>query len=124
LLRSFGAWCCCLESLSRSDLGGATCGFAAHAKSDPLTGETIAIAYEAGRPTVQYLVVGVDGVARQRAEIAIPHMPLIHNVAITQSSVVVLDMPVTFDIAKVQAGQLRSRKRSSSESFRTNFSRR
>jgi len=93
-----------LESLSRSDLGGATRGFAAHAKRDPLTGETIAIAYQAGRPTVQYLVVGVDGVARQRAEIAIPHMPLIHDVAITQSSVVVLDMPVTFDMAKVKPG--------------------
>lgn len=93
-----------LESLSRSDLGGATRGFAAHAKRDPLTGETIAIAYQAGRPTVQYLVVGVDGVARQRAEIAIPNMPLIHDVAITQSSVVVLDMPVTFDMAKVKPG--------------------
>ncbi len=94
-----------LDSISRSDLGGGLkCGFAEHAKTAPQTGEHFAIACQPGKPHVQYLVVGNDGVARQRAEIEPPHMPLIHDIAITQSSVIVLDLPVTFQSAKAKSG--------------------
>jgi len=94
-----------LDSISRSDLGGGLkCGFAEHAKTAPQTGEHFAIACQPGKPHVQYLVVGNDGVARQRAEIEPPHMPLIHDIAITQSSVIVLDLLVTFQSAKAKSG--------------------
>ena len=94
-----------LDSRSRSDLGGGLKrGFAAHAKTDPHTGELIALAYQPGSSRVQHMVVGVDGVARQISEIELSHMPLIHDVAITQTSVVVLDLPVTFAPALVRAG--------------------
>jgi len=88
-----------LDSVSRTDLGGGlTRGFAAHARTDPRTSEHFAIAYQGGVPRVQYLVVDRDGVARQRCEIDLSHMPLIHDIGITQSSVVVFDFPVTFSI--------------------------
>ena len=83
-----------LDSVSRTDLGGGlTRGFAAHARTDPRTSEHFAIAYQGGVPRVQYLVVDRDGVARQRCEIDLSHMPLIHDIGITQSSVVVFDFP-------------------------------
>lgn len=94
-----------LDSRSRSDLGGGLKrGFAAHAKTDPLTGELVALAYQPGSSRVQHVIVGVDGVARQVSEIELPHMPLIHDVAITQTSVVILDLPVTFAAAAIHAG--------------------
>jgi carotenoid cleavage dioxygenase-like enzyme len=89
-----------LESIARSDLGGGLSrGFSAHPKRDPATGELHAFAYQPGVPNVQYIVVGVDGVAEVRCEISLPHMPEIHDIAITQSSVVILDLPVTFQPA-------------------------
>src|SRR4030095_2821153 len=43
-----------LESIARSDFGGTLDGgFTAHPKSDPVTGETFAMTYEPGRPTLR-----------------------------------------------------------------------
>ena len=94
-----------LESVRRSDLGGGLKrGFTAHPKLDPLTGEQHAIAYEPMQQALSYIVIGVDGTARTVAEIPMPDCPMIHDVAITASSVVILDLPVTFDIPAAMAG--------------------
>ncbi|MGE0665615.1 MAG: carotenoid oxygenase family protein [Sphingomonadales bacterium] len=85
-----------LESIARSDLGGTLeTGFTGHPKHDPLTGEQHALAYEPGQP-VRYVSVGRDGRAVTRARIDLPHIPLIHDTAFTQSFIVVPDLPVSF----------------------------
>ena len=85
-----------LESVSRSDFGGTLeAGFTAHPKFDPATGMQHAIAYEPGSP-VRYITLDSAGRARTVSKIDLPHIPLIHDVAFTDSSIVVLDLPATF----------------------------
>ncbi|GAA5785561.1 dioxygenase [Chitiniphilus shinanonensis] len=85
-----------LESVARADFGGTLeAGFTGHPKFDPVTGELHALTYEPGEP-VRYVSVGRDGRASTRARIELPHLPLIHDVAFTASSIVILDLPVTF----------------------------
>jgi carotenoid cleavage dioxygenase-like enzyme len=86
-----------LESVARSDFGGTLQGgFTAHPKYDPAKRETVAIAYEPGRPTLRYLVVDAAGHAETRADIATPHMPMVHDVGFTQNFIIMLDLPVSF----------------------------
>jgi carotenoid cleavage dioxygenase-like enzyme len=85
-----------LESVARTDLRGTLeAGFTGHPKYDPITGEQHALTYEPGHP-VRYVSVGRDGVATTKARIDLPHIPLIHDTAFTQSFIVVPDLPVTF----------------------------
>lgn len=75
-------------------------GYTAHPKYDPLTGEMHAICYsylELG-PTVQYVVIGADGKMTKTLPISVPSMPMIHDMALTQNYVVVMDLPVAVDL--------------------------
>jgi carotenoid cleavage dioxygenase len=86
-----------LESIRRSDFGGTLeGGFTAHPKFDPLTGEWVALCYEAGGAEVRYVAVDANGRATTRAVIPLSHGPLIHDVGFTQNFVLVLDLPVHF----------------------------
>jgi len=90
-----------LNSVARADFGGTLeGGFTAHPKADPATGELVAITYDPSRPTLRYVVVDAAGRAETRAEIATPHLPMVHDVGITRHFVVVLDMPVTLQPGK------------------------
>jgi len=85
-----------LESVRRTDFDGTLeAGFSGHARLDPITGEQHALAYEPGQP-VRYISVGRDGRAATKARIELPHIPLIHDMAFTESFIVVPDFPVTF----------------------------
>ena len=85
-----------LESVRRTDFDGTLeAGFTGHPHFDPITGEQHAIAYEPFQP-VRYISVGRDGRATTKARIDLPHIPLIHDMAFTQSYIVVPDFPVTF----------------------------
>jgi carotenoid cleavage dioxygenase len=85
-----------MECVARSDFGGTLeAGFTAHPKYDPATGLQHAIVYEPGLP-VRYLTLDAAGRAATVARIDLPHTPMIHDVAFTASSIVVLDLPVTF----------------------------
>lgn len=86
-----------LESIARSDFGGTLDGgFTAHPKSDPVTGETFAMTYEPGRPTLRCVALDTTGRAETRADIPAPHGPMVHDVGFTRNFVIVLDLPVTF----------------------------
>jgi carotenoid cleavage oxygenase len=88
-----------LDSVTRSDFDGTlTESFSAHPRRDPATGEHHVLTYQPGRPTLHYLVVDKAGRARSVAEVLMPHGPLVHDVAITATSVVVLDLPTTFQL--------------------------
>ncbi|MGF1986945.1 MAG: carotenoid oxygenase family protein [Nostoc sp. ZfuVER08] len=85
-----------LESVQRTDFGGTLeAGFSGHTRFDPLTGEQILLAYEAFEP-IRYISIGRDGRATTKARIDLPHIPMIHDTAFTQSYVIVPDFPVTF----------------------------
>jgi carotenoid cleavage dioxygenase-like enzyme len=85
-----------LNSIARADFGGTLeGGFTAHPKGDPATGELVAIAYDPSRPTLRYVVIDRAGRAETRADIPMPHRPMVHDVEITRNFIVVLDMPVT-----------------------------
>ena len=85
-----------LESVRRTDFDGTLeAGFTGHPHFDPITGEQHAIAYEPFQP-VRYISVSRDGRATTKARIDLPHIPLIHDMAFTQSYIVVPDFPVTF----------------------------
>jgi carotenoid cleavage dioxygenase-like enzyme len=85
-----------LESVRRTDFDGTLeAGFSGHTKHDPITGEQHALAYEPFQP-VRYISVGRDGRATTKARIDLPHIPMIHDMAFTQSFIIVPDFPVTF----------------------------
>jgi carotenoid cleavage dioxygenase len=71
-------------------------GYSAHPKVDPRTGELHAIGYFWGWPGhVQYTVVGADGRVRQAVDVPVGGSPMMHDFALTERFVVLLDLPVT-----------------------------
>lgn len=95
-----------LETVCHSDLGGTLPhGFSAHPKRDPATGELHTMSYHWARPNVlEYTVIGTDGRVRHCVDIAVPGNPMVHDCSITESSMVVYDLPVTFDLETAMGG--------------------
>ena len=94
-----------LESVARSNFGGSLKrGFAAHPKADAVTGQLHVLTYEPGEEALSYLVVEKDGLARRVADIPVPGFPMVHDVAFTATSLIILDLPVTFDMSLVGHG--------------------
>ena len=96
-----------LETVAYSDFGGTlTAPFTAHPHLDPLSGEMHAITYDATTPNkVWYVRLSPEGKVVREVEIAVAHGPSIHECAITKNYVLVFDLPVTFSMASLIAGQ-------------------
>lgn len=95
-----------LQTTAYSDFNGTLKGaFSAHPRRDPLTGELHVLAYQPGKKYIEYLVVDKSGMSRTAAQISAPHQPMIHDTAITPSFVVVLDLPMTFDLVTAVSGK-------------------
>jgi carotenoid cleavage dioxygenase len=87
-----------LDTVGVCDFGGTlTGGYTAHPKHDPETGELHAVSYSAGRRTVQYTVIDVEGRARRAVDIEVGGSPMMHDFSLTEKHVVFYDLPVTFD---------------------------
>lgn len=72
-------------------------GFTAHPHLDPATGELHAICYDgADQRRLHYLVIGPRGDLVHQDTVAVRHGPMVHDCALTQRHMVVLDLPVTF----------------------------
>ena len=71
---------------------------------DPATGELHGVVYYWEWDYVQYVVVGTDGRVRRTVDIPVPGKPMLHDCAITETQVVVLDLPVTFDLDAAMSG--------------------
>jgi carotenoid cleavage dioxygenase-like enzyme len=85
-----------MTNFRRTDFDGTLeAGFTGHPHFDPITGEHHALTYEPFQP-VRYVTVDREGRATTRARIDLPHIPMIHDMAFTQSFVIVPDFPVTF----------------------------
>lgn len=95
-----------LEEQHFDDFGGTLAGsFTAHPRRDPATGELHAICYEATDPNrVRYNVVDTAGHVRRSTVIPVAHGPLIHDCAITDRFVIVLDLPLTLSLRTVISG--------------------
>ena len=79
-------------------------GYTAHPHRDPATGELHAVSYLWAWDHLRYTVVGVDGRVRHEVRVPVPGRPMVHDCALTEHHVVLLDLPVTFDMDAAVAG--------------------
>ena len=94
-----------LDSVRYLDFDGAYPGsFSAHPKKDPVTGELHVMAYYWEWDHVKYVVVRPDGRIRKVVEVPVPGAIMLHDVAITESSIVIFDLPVTFQLDALAEG--------------------
>ena len=95
-----------LDTVAINDFDGTLSGpFSAHPHLDPATGELHAICYKGdAMDTVWHVVVDADGKVVREEPITVEHGPSIHDCAITQNYVVVMDLPVTFSMKTLIAG--------------------
>ncbi|SDG04074.1 carotenoid cleavage dioxygenase [Blastococcus aurantiacus] len=95
-----------LDTVAPCDFGGTLpCGYAAHTKLDRRTGDLHAIAYYWAWNHIQHIVVGPDGTVGSTTDIPVSDGPMIHDFALTERYVVLLDLPVTFSMDAVAAGR-------------------
>ena len=95
-----------LNTIAHDPFGGSLKGsFSAHPHRDVATGDMHAVCYEAKDPNfLRHVVVGADGRVKREEPIAVRHGPSVHDCMITRDHVIVLDLPVTFSMAKLVAG--------------------
>ncbi|GAA2554567.1 carotenoid oxygenase family protein [Winogradskya consettensis] len=79
--------------------GALSRGFTAHPKIDPVTGDLHAMTYNPRFGEVRYVVLGPDGRAAHTADIPVAGGPMVHDMALTETRVVILDLPVTLAAA-------------------------
>ena len=95
-----------LETLGPCDFRGTLPGgFAAHTKLDHTTGELHTIAYYWAWGYVQHVVVGPDGNVTRTTNIPVGDAPMMHDFGLTEKHLVLLDLPVTFSLDAVSAGE-------------------
>ena len=96
-----------LGTLAHDPFGGSLHGaFSAHPHLDFESGELHAICYAAtDQTTIRHVVVGRDGRVRREEPITVAHGPSIHDCMITPRYVLVFDLPVTFSMKSLLAGQ-------------------
>jgi carotenoid cleavage dioxygenase len=94
-----------LESIRYVDFDGAWPGsFSAHPKRDPVTGELHLVGYYWEWDHVKYVVVRADGSIRKVVEVPVPGRIMVHDVGITDSSILFFDLPVTFQLEALGEG--------------------
>lgn len=80
--------------------------FSAHPKLDPRTGEMIAFHYNPYmKPYFVYGVVNPEGEVVHKTEVDLPKAAMIHDIAFTEQYSLVLDLPVTFDMERMNHGK-------------------
>jgi carotenoid cleavage dioxygenase len=94
-----------LETVGPCDFDGTLPGgYAAHTKLDRQTGDLHAVAYFWGWDHVQHVVVGADGRVSGTTDVPVVDGPMMHDFALTETYVVLFDLPVTFSMAEASAG--------------------
>jgi carotenoid cleavage dioxygenase len=96
-----------LDTLGPVDLEGTLPGgYTAHPKRDPKTGELHAVSYYWGWGNkVQYSVIGTDGRVRHTVDVETTGSPMVHDCSLTESSVVIYDLPCVFDLELAMSGK-------------------
>lgn len=87
-----------LDPIGVATFDGTLAGsYTAHPKVDPATGVLHAVTYQAPAAAVHYVAAGRDARVCHDVEIALADSPMVHDTAITETKVLVFDLPVTFD---------------------------
>ncbi|MFJ6084753.1 carotenoid oxygenase family protein [Streptomyces sp. NPDC092369] len=87
----------------RGTLEGA---FTAHTKFDAVAGELHAIAYYPTWDHVRHQVIDHTGRVVRTTRIPVADAPMMHDFALTEKYVVIFDVPITFDMAAAERGDL------------------
>ncbi len=97
-----------LESIGPTDLGGTLSGgYTAHPKLDPRSGELYAVSYFWGWGNdVEVTVIDAGAKVRSARRVSLGGSTSLHDCAITERFVVLLDLPVIFSMEAVQDGAL------------------
>jgi carotenoid cleavage dioxygenase len=95
-----------LETIGPCDFGGTLQGgYTAHPKRDPLTGELYAVSYFFGWGNdVEVTIMDAQAKVRSSRRVAMGGPVSVHDCAITQRSIVLLDLPVTFSLDAALSG--------------------
>jgi carotenoid cleavage dioxygenase len=94
-----------LETVARTDFGGPLPGgMTAHPKFDPVTGEMHVMAYYFVEPFLRYHVIDASGRLVRTEELDVGGPVMVHDMGLTESSVIAFDLPVLFDMDMVAAG--------------------
>jgi len=95
-----------LNTLGVQNYGGdLTCSMTAHPKVCPVTGELLAFSYlNPGPEFLHYIRVSADGVVQQIEGIELPNMVMMHDFNVTRNHVVFMDLPVVFDLSRLETG--------------------
>ena len=94
-----------LQTLGEWDYGGALQHpFSAHPKVDATTGEMVVFGYSGFPPYCRYSLVGSDGRICHQVAVDMPRGVMMHDCAITENHVVLMDFPVCFSLERILAG--------------------
>jgi carotenoid cleavage dioxygenase-like enzyme len=95
-----------LETIGPCDFGGTLQGgYTAHPKRDPLTGELYAVSYFFGWGNdVEVTIMDAQAKVRSSRRVTMGGPVSVHDCAITQRSIVLLDLPVTFSMDAAATG--------------------
>lgn len=95
-----------LATIAHNPFDGTLAGaYTAHPHHDPATGETHAVTYRGDEPNkVWHVVLDRDARVIREEAIAVSDGPSIHDCAITENYVLVLDLPVTFSMKMLLGG--------------------
>ncbi len=86
-----------LDTIGYDDFSGTLpAGFTAHPKFDRATGELhgVCYAYPQHPDRVQHVVVGPEGRVTSMTDVPVDDMPMVHDMSLTSTSVLVYDLPV------------------------------
>jgi carotenoid cleavage oxygenase len=94
-----------LGTLREYDFDGALrTSMTAHPKIDPVSGELVFFGYDFGPTHLRVHLADARGKLVRTVDIATPRPTMIHDIGVTQSSLVLMDMPVVFDLDLVAQG--------------------
>ncbi len=86
--------------------GKLTGGFSAHPKVDPRTGEMVFFDFNLMKPPfLRYGVISAAGELVRYEPIDIPAPHILHDCALTETSSILLDLPLGWDMAALMAGK-------------------
>lgn len=97
-----------LETVGPSDFGGTLAGgYTAHPKRDPVSGELYAVSYFWGwGDQVEVTAIDTSGRVRSARQVTLGGSVMVHDTAITQRFIVLLDLPVVFDLDMAMGGAM------------------
>lgn len=95
-----------LSTMGTYDFGGALVGsMTAHPKVDPVTGELVFFGYSPVAPYLRVHTADADGTLTWSTEVALPGPVMMHDFVVTETMVVLFDLPAVFDVHALLRGE-------------------